>query len=94
MRDQISGWPKTDIDTVYPGDELRCLSVVWHMLAAEAPRGLEREQFAKIATAALGGKRSFASTHRGCGDSGPFRTSCRRSGLGHHRCFHVSCPQP
>jgi hypothetical protein len=27
------------------------------MLAPEAPRGLERELFAKIATAALGGKR-------------------------------------
>ena len=49
MRDQISGWPKTDIDTVYPGDDLRCLSVVRHMLAPEAPRGLEREQFANIA---------------------------------------------
>ena len=59
MRDQISGWPKTDIDTVYPGDELRCLSVVRHTLAPEAPRDLEREQFAKIATAALGGFRTF-----------------------------------
>jgi tRNA-dependent cyclodipeptide synthase len=33
---------------LYPGDELRCLNVVRHLLVPEAPRGLEREQFARI----------------------------------------------
>ena len=33
---------------LYPGDELRCLNVVRHGLVAEAPHGLEREQFAQI----------------------------------------------
>jgi tRNA-dependent cyclodipeptide synthase len=33
---------------LYPGDELRCLHVVRHGLVPEAPRGLEREQFARI----------------------------------------------
>lgn len=33
---------------IYPGDELRCLNVVRNGLIAEAPKGLELEQFAKI----------------------------------------------
>jgi tRNA-dependent cyclodipeptide synthase len=33
---------------LYPGDELLCLNVVRRGLVAEAPRGLEREQFAKV----------------------------------------------
>jgi tRNA-dependent cyclodipeptide synthase len=33
---------------IYPGDELSCLHVVRLGLVAEAPRGLEREQFARI----------------------------------------------
>lgn len=33
---------------LYPGEELRCLRVVRHGLVEEAPRGLEREQFARI----------------------------------------------
>ena len=33
---------------LYPGDELACLNVVRRGLVAEAPRGLEREQFAKM----------------------------------------------
>lgn len=33
---------------LYPGDELLCMNVVRRGLVADAPRGLEREQFAKI----------------------------------------------
>ncbi len=33
---------------LYPGNELECLSVVRRGLVPEAPRGLEREQFAKV----------------------------------------------
>jgi tRNA-dependent cyclodipeptide synthase len=33
---------------LYPGDELLCLSVVRRGLVPDAPRGLEREQFAKV----------------------------------------------
>lgn len=33
---------------LYPGGELQCLNVVRHGLAAEAPAGLEREQFAQV----------------------------------------------
>lgn len=33
---------------IYPGDELLCLNVVRRGLVPEAPRGLEREQFAKV----------------------------------------------
>jgi tRNA-dependent cyclodipeptide synthase len=33
---------------LYPGEELSCLRVVRQGLVAEAPRGLEREQFARI----------------------------------------------
>jgi len=33
---------------LYPGDDLLCLSAVRHGTIAEAPRGLEHEQFAKV----------------------------------------------
>lgn len=33
---------------LYPGGELRCLHVVRHGEVPDAPRGLEREQFARI----------------------------------------------
>jgi tRNA-dependent cyclodipeptide synthase len=40
---------------LYPGDELLCLSVVRRGLVPEAPRGLEREQFAKMKCHTRGG---------------------------------------
>lgn len=40
---------------LYPGDELACLNVVRRGLIPEAPRGLEREQFAKVKFHSRGG---------------------------------------
>src|SRR5262249_26243171 len=39
---------------IYPGDELHCMQVVRRGLIPEAPKGLEREQFAKIKLQARG----------------------------------------
>jgi tRNA-dependent cyclodipeptide synthase len=33
---------------IYPGEELSCLNIVRHGLISDAPKGLEKEQFAKI----------------------------------------------
>jgi hypothetical protein len=52
---------------LYPGDELLCMNVVRRGLVAEGPRGLEREQFAKVKFHA----RSFAVYPDLCRPAGP-----------------------
>lgn len=59
---------------LYPGDELLCMRAVRNRVIADAPQGLEREQFAKVKFHTRG----FAPAKDLCSLSGPAQAGIRR----------------